>query len=201
MEQPLNIKEYKNVLRKRFKERRRSMTLQQKADCDRKIANRLTLLSAYKHAKTIIAYVSTEIEVDTIQIIEAAFRDGKQVAVPRCVPGTREMEFYRIHNLQDLEVGSYQLLEPKQDPAMRLLDFSDSICVVPALACDRDGYRLGYGGGYYDRFLRNYPGRKILILYKSCLVGKLFHGRYDVPMDSIVTEYFVANIRPQKRKG
>lgn len=192
MEKPVNIKEYKNVLRNRFKERRHLMTQNRKALADHRIAVRLRSLLCYRRAKTVLVYVSTPIEVDTREIISKALSDGKRVAVPRCVPGTREMEFYLIDSLDELSPGTFGVLEPAANPGRLLPNFSHSICVVPALACDRNGYRLGYGGGYYDRFLRDYPGEKVLILYKCCLVAHLWHGRFDVPVDRIVTEYFTA---------
>jgi 5-formyltetrahydrofolate cyclo-ligase len=202
MEKPVNIKEYKNVLRNRFKERRYLMTQARKALADHRIAVRLRSLICYRRAKTILVYVSMPIEVDTREIIAKALSDGKHVAVPRCVPGTREMEFYLISSLDELTPGTFGVLEPTPDPERLLKDFSHSLCVVPALACDRNGYRLGYGGGYYDRFLRDYPGEKVLILYKCCLVAHLWHGRYDVPVDRIVTEYFTTGtaVRNQNAK-
>ncbi|MFV0497974.1 MAG: 5-formyltetrahydrofolate cyclo-ligase [Candidatus Fimivivens sp.] len=192
MEKPINIKEYKNALRNRYKERRRVMTQNRKAVADHRIAVRIRSLPSFRRAKTVLVYVSMPIEVDTREIIAKALSDGKRVAVPRCVPGTREMEFYLIDSLEELSPSTFGVLEPLPDPARLLRDFSHSICVVPALACDRGGYRLGYGGGYYDRFLRDYPGEKVLILYKCCFVAHLWHGRFDVPVDRVVTEYFTA---------
>lgn len=193
MQRPDNIKEYKMQLRQKFKERRRAMTETRKQQADHRIAARLRSLASYRRAKTILTYVSTPIEVGTRDIIEKALSDGKRVAVPRCVSGTREMDFYYIGSLNELQPRTFGVLEPEADSDRLVTDFSDSICVVPALACDRMGFRLGYGGGYYDRFLREYPGEKILILYKSCLVERLWHGRFDVRVDRIVTEYFTAN--------
>ena len=100
------------------------------------------------------------------------------------------MEFYLIESCDDLEPGAFGILEPRPSPERLLSEWKGCLCVVPALACDRKGYRLGYGGGYYDRFLRNFPGVKALILYKKCLVEHIWHGRYDVAVDLIVTEYF-----------
>ena len=201
MEKPINLKEYKTTLRTRFKERRRMMTQARKTAADRRIAARLRSLQCYRHAKTVLVYVSTPIEVDTKEIINRALSDGKQVAVPRCVPGTRDMEFYYINGLDELAPGTFGVLEPDPQPSRQLCDFTQSICVVPALACDRKGYRLGYGGGYYDRFLRDYPGEKVLILYRCCLVEHIWHGRFDVPVDRIVTEYFTANTASREALG
>lgn len=169
------------------------MTEARKQQADHRIAARLRALASYRRAKTVLTYVSTPIEVGTREIIEKAISDGKRVAVPRCVSGTREMDFYYIGGLDELQPRTFGVLEPEDDPKKMVVDFSDSICVIPALACDRMGFRLGYGGGYYDRFLRRYPGEKILILYKNCLVEHLWHGRFDVRVDRIVTEYFTAN--------
>lgn len=177
------------------------MTQNRKALADHRIAVRLRSLLCYRRAKTVLVYVSMPIEVDTREIISKALSDGKRVAVPRCVPGTREMEFYLIESLDELSPGTFGVLEPVPNPGRLLRDFSHSICVVPALACDRNGYRLGYGGGYYDRFLRDYPGEKVLILYKCCLVAHLWHGRFDVPVDRIVTEYFTAGTAVRNQGG
>lgn len=195
MQQPVNIKEYKTELRRKIKERRRQMSPEMRHHAHQRILSRVCALECYRDAKTVLCYVSTEIEVDTIELINTALKQGKRVAVPRCIPGTRDMEFYLIESLDELVQGSYGLQEPVPDKDKLLTDFSDSVCIIPALACDRSGYRLGYGGGYYDRFLREYHHAKVLILYKTCLIKKLWHGRFDVPVDMIVTEYFVANIK------
>ncbi len=191
---PVNLKEYKNTLRLRFKELRRSMTAGQKRAGDHRIAERLLHLGCYRRCHTLLIYISSPIEVGTEEIIARALKDGKRVAAPRCVPGTREMEFYLINGREELEPGAFGILEPVPDPARLLTDWSGCLCIVPALACDRTGYRLGYGGGYYDRFLRNFSGRKALILYKKCLVDRIWHGRYDVAIDLIVTEYFTHTV-------
>ncbi len=199
MVQPTNLKEYKIQLRKKFKERRKAMSPQRKERADMRISERLRSLYSYRKAKTVLCYVSTAIEVDTTDIINNALADKKRVAVPRCIPGTREMEFYLINSLDELSPRTFGVLEPEDDPDKLLTDFENSICIVPALACDRNGYRLGYGGGYYDRFLRRYNGEKILVLYKNCLLEHLWHGRFDVRIDRIVTEYFTANIAKNDR--
>lgn len=195
MQQPVNIKEYKTELRRKIKERRRQMSPEMRQHAHQRILSRVCTLDCYRDAKTVLCYVSTEIEVDTIELINRAFKEGKRVAVPRCIPGTRDMDFYLIESLDELSQGSYGLREPSPNREKLLTDFSDSICIIPALACDRSGYRLGYGGGYYDRFLREYVYPKVLILYKTCLIKKLWHGRFDVPVDKIVTEYFTAHIK------
>lgn len=196
MKRPENLKDYKIALRARLKERRREMPPRRKESADRRIEARLCSFPAYQRAKTILIYVSTPIEVDTLAIIDRALAAGKRVAVPRCVPGSREMEFYLIQSRDELSPGTFGVLEPPPNPERLLTDWKDSLCVVPAMGCDRMGYRLGYGGGYYDRFLHRYTGKKLVILYKGFMLGMLWHGRFDVPVDWIVTEQSVVKARP-----
>ena len=186
----VDIRAYKNSLRDKAKKMRRDMDQALKAKMDEQIAQRLYGLYQYREADTILCYVSKPIEVNTIPIIEQALRDGKQVACPRCVEGTRQMEFYLIRSLNDLEKRTFGVLEPKVPECQRLLDFSGSICIVPALMYDLKGYRLGYGGGYYDRFLSGYDGFKIGVTYRRNILRFLHYGRFDVPVDLIVTESF-----------
>ncbi len=184
----LNLREEKSALRERFKEIRRAIPPEIRRELDEKIAARLSLLWCYRECALLLCYVSGALEVGTRQLLEAAFAAGKQVAVPRCVPGTRQMEFYIIDSPDALAPGAYGIPEPQPDPAGLVTDFARSLCVVPALALDRFGYRLGFGKGYYDRFLSAYPGETLSICYESCLSKGLPHGKYDQKIPLIVTE-------------
>ncbi len=193
-----DIRPLKRALREKMKNRRRQMTPEEKDQKDQAILKRMQGLRQYERCKTLICYVSTPIEVDTRRMIVEALAGGKQVAVPRCVEGTRNMQFYRIRSFDDLEPRTFGVLEPIPGRCEELTDFAGSVCVVPALAYDLQGWRLGYGGGYYDRFLSSYTGHKIGVVYASCVVPKLFHGKYDVPVDVIVTDRY---FRTVKRKS
>ena len=186
----VDIRAYKNSLRDKAKAMRRSMDPEEKAQIDRQITDRICSLYQYREARTLLCYVSKPIEVDTIPLIRRALEDGKQVACPRCVEGTRQMEFYLIRGLDDLEKRTFGVLEPKVPGCELLTDFTGSLCIVPALMYDLKGYRLGYGGGYYDRFLSGYDGYKIGITYRRNILRFLHYGRYDIPVDMIVTESF-----------
>ena len=111
---PIDLREYKADLRAKRRRRRESLSLEYKKELDRRIAERVTSLYQYKNAKTVMIYASTAIEVDTFEIIERALADGKRIALPRCIKGTRNMEFYYISGLDDLERGSFNVLEPKE---------------------------------------------------------------------------------------
>ncbi len=184
----INLKQEKNELRERFKQIRRAMTAEEKERLDEKISNRVTNLWAFRECGTFITYISKPIEVDTSDMIETAWRLSKRVAVPRCVEGTREMEFYVIKSYDDLVPGVYGLREPDPARCEKLADFSDTFCVVPAIAFDVSGYRLGFGKGYYDRFLSQFGGKTTGACYASCVCESLPHGKYDRKADMLATE-------------
>ncbi len=186
-----DIRPLKAQLREQYKSYRRSMPPEIKKACDQQIADRVTALWQYRHNSLLLTYVSTSIEVDTHEIIRRALADGKRVAVPRCVPGTRNMEFYLIRGLEELKPGTFGVLEPEPDPKNLLTDFSHGLCLIPALCYDWKGFRLGYGKGYYDRFLARFGGHMIGICYSECVRRKLPHGRFDRPAELLVTERYL----------
>lgn len=189
-----DIRKDKAQLRNKYKEIRQNLDLQDKRSSDEKIKRKITDLWAYREENLILTYVSLENEVDTKEIIKYALNDGKVVAVPRCVENTRNMEFYIINSIKDLEKGSFGVLEPNIEKCKKLDDSTKGLCIVPALAFDKRGYRLGYGKGYYDRFLSNFKGKSIGICYFSCISERLPNGRYDKMVSSIVTEKGVISI-------
>jgi len=197
--QQIDLRAFKQQLRSDSKAFRQSMLPQDKAERDSRIRRRFQKIYQYPHAKTILCYVSKSIEVDTFGIIRDALDAGKQVAVPRCIDGTRLMDFYLIRSLDgDLEKGAFGVMEPVVDKCEKLTDFSRSICIVPALQYDLDGFRLGYGGGYYDRFLSGYNGVKVGAIYSGCVKPELPRGKFDVPVDILLTENYLRTIRPRR---
>lgn len=183
----LDLRVYKKELRASMRRIRQEMPEPLRREKDRLIYERLVRLPQYKQAHTIITYVSSSVEVDTRRFLQRALDDGKRVAVPRCVPGTHNMEMFYINSMDELESGSYGILEPSPK-AQKCLKWRGSMCVVPAFCNDRQGYRLGYGGGYYDRFLSRYSGITVGINYSECVRDSICHGRYDVPLDLLLTE-------------
>lgn len=198
--QKVDIRPLKQRLRNEIKAWRRSLTPEEKQDADGRILERVLKLREYESCKTILTYISLPIEVDTLKLIESALADGKRVAAPRCIEGTREMEFYVIRSFDDLSPQTFGVLEPVPQRCEKLRDVSDSICIVPALAYDLLGYRLGYGAGYYDRFLSAYALPKIGLIYAHNLQRRLWSGRFDVPVDLIVTEKRLLTCTADKRK-
>ena len=162
-----------------------------KGKMDARIRRHLFDLPEYHEESTVFVYISKSIEVDTFSIVKRALADGKLVASPRCVPGTIEMEFYYIRSLDDLEEGTFGVLEPKHKQCKLVTDLSHGFCIVPGLCFDAKGYRLGYGKGYYDRFLSEFKGVTVGICYTSCVQYGLPHGYFDRPVDILVTENYI----------
>lgn len=197
---PIDIRQYKNELRASIKQRRREMPSLEKEKLDAGVAKNVFRLYQYRSAKTLLIYVSTAIEVDTFKIIEGALKDGKKVAVPRCIPDTRLMEFHYIDSVEQLSPGTFGVLEP--DEALPIVeDFEGCLMLLPALALDYSGYRLGYGKGYYDRYLSRFTGACVGMCYSENLRRHMYHGRYDRTVDVIVTEKAIKTISNKRRQN
>ncbi len=168
---------------------REALSEQERSVLDDCITQKLLATSEYAEAITVLTYVSVSSEVSTRMFIECALRDRKTVAVPRCLPG-HCLEFVAITSSDQLMAAPFGLLEPpKELPALTEESMDTSICIVPALLVDIHGYRLGYGAGFYDRFLSTYPGKKICLAYQQNLSREtLPHTAFDVAVDMVITE-------------
>ena len=171
---------------------REALSEQERSVFDDRITQKLLATSEYACATTVLTYVSVSSEVSTRMFIECALRDGKTVAVPRCLSG-HCLEFVAITSLDQLIAAPFGLLEPpKELPALAEKQMDASICIVPTLLVDTKGYRLGYGAGFYDRFLSTYSGKKICLSYQQNLSKTtLPHTEFDVAVDIVITESVV----------
>lgn len=193
-----NIREIKQNLRAQYRQYRERLDPERKLGLDSSIQSRLLALSEYAKADIIFTYVSKPIEVDTTSLIRAALANRKRVAVPRCLMKTYQMEFYEIGSLDGLECGSFGVLEPVPSMDRLVTDFSGGLCIVPGLSFDAQGYRLGYGKGFYDRFLANFGGVAVGLCYSKCVQWNLPHGYYDRSVDILITEKYIRRIVRQK---
>ncbi|MCL2053846.1 MAG: 5-formyltetrahydrofolate cyclo-ligase [Oscillospiraceae bacterium] len=187
------IEAAKAALREKYSQIRRAIPLEARKEFERKIFLRLTGVEKFKACSTLLTYASTECEVDTKGLILHALAHGKTVAAPRCSYGSADMAFFIIKSLSDLERGRFGISEPTEGCPL-LLDFSCAVCVVPAVAFDVSGRRIGYGKGYYDKFLSKYPDLyKIGVTYGACLAERLPSEAHDIPVDLIITEKELSN--------
>ena len=196
----IDLRLYKKEIREQMRKIRREMPPETAAKKDRAIYDRLVSMEQYRRAKTIVVYVSKELEVDTRRLMKKAWEDGKKGAAPRCVENTRTMNMHLIESMDDLKDGAYGILEP--DASLPVLqNTSDAVCIVPAFCNDYRGYRVGYGGGYYDRYLSGFEGVKIGVNYSDCVRPRLMGGRYDVPIDILVTDRYIRRCCPVKHSS
>ena len=177
----------KQQLRKQMKAYRLSLDKGERESLDKIIAAKLTEL--VKPFDTVLCYVSSDIEVDTRRFLGELFKDPtKRVLAPKCVKGTNIMHFYPIKGFDDLEKGCFSIDEPKEGIKAQT-EFGDNCCcIVPALCYDEQGYRVGFGKGFYDRFLSGFAGKKIGICYSGCIVSKIDFDETDITADIIVTD-------------
>lgn len=196
-----DIREYKKNIRDKNKDLRQKLSLERKSALDNKIFNKIISLKAYQESQMIITFVSTAIEVDTHRLIEHSLKKGKTVVVPRCIDGTRDMAFYKINSMEDLEIATFSVLEPKTDVCEKVTNYRNSICIVPGLVFDMKGNRLGYGKGYYDRFLKNYKNKTVGVCYAFCTVNKLITGRFDKPVNFLITDKYIKRTFKEELHG
>lgn len=153
-----------------------------------KIAQRLFLTEEWQQAKVIGVTVSIFPEVDTWQIIRMAWNQGKEIAVPRCVQINKDMKFRRIENFSDLEQTSSGLYEPKEDKTLHVRKEHIDLLIVPGVGFDRFGYRIGFGGGYYDRFLVGYLGKTLSLAFSRQIFDFIPTEHFDIPVQKIITD-------------
>ncbi len=159
------------------------------------ILNKLINSQWYLEADTIISYVSVNNEVDTIGLINRALSDGKRVAVPKII--NKEMEFYYINSLSELKKGYFNIPEPidtsnicmpRSQEESDMSDIFNMVMIVPGVAFDRSNNRLGYGGGFYDRYLSIHKIYTIAICFKEQLLDEICTEEYDIKMDEVITD-------------
>jgi len=184
------IRNDKAELRKAYTDARKAMPAETKSELERKITQRFLKTLGYQYASGLLIYMSTAGEIDTAAIIRQAIADGKNVALPRCTEQRGVMRFHRVGSIaaDDMILNRFGLLEPNPETCPIADAAEYGLCVVPALAFDAEGYRLGYGGGYYDRFLAEYGGIAVGLAFSGNVVKALPRGRYDKNVDLIVTE-------------
>lgn len=180
----------KSSLRSNYLRVRRAVPARLRISSDDAIRAALRGFDVFDRAPVVLSYVSFGPEVDTRVLIEELLGERRRVAVPLVDRAERAMSFREIFSLDQLAPGTMGILEPPADSrTLTVPEMVRSACLVPGLVFDGAGHRVGYGGGYYDRFLAFYPGNKIGL----ARVGQLSSNplpvcEHDVPVDFIVSE-------------
>lgn len=152
---------------------RDAMPEQMRKDASAAICRRITAMASFGLCDTVLCYAAIGSEVDVYAVAEAALARGKTVAFPVCASENGEMEFYAVSSLEELTVTNcFGILEPQAVAENRITPTDTTMILMPALLFDKQGKRIGYGGGYYDRYVRKYPA----LLRSSMTVGVVFHA-------------------------
>ncbi|HYK72335.1 MAG TPA: 5-formyltetrahydrofolate cyclo-ligase [Pseudoneobacillus sp.] len=179
----MNKKEFRSFMIKELKK----LTKQEYEQYSYEIANHLFETELWKEASTIGVTVSNYPEVDTLQIIRKAWEQEKRVVVPKCHPKEKQMTFHEIHRFTELESVFYGLLEPIESKTVKVEREEIDLVLVPGLAFSENGYRLGFGGGYYDRYLANYNGNTISLAFPIQVNDQIPVEEHDIPVKKIIT--------------
>ena len=174
----------KSELRKQVLHEMKAIPRTQKVTMDLALTERLLQHSFYQEAKVIASYLSFPHEFQTQELIEQALKDGKKVLIPKTYPKGR-MDFV-VYNPQQLVKTSFGLLEPQGD--LEVVDASQiDLIHVPGLAFTTEGYRIGYGGGYYDRYLKHFPGHTLSTVY-PCQIRDFSPENHDIPVQEVLID-------------
>lgn len=184
----ITVNEQKKQLRKAMLQKRKELSDSETAAKNSAITEKLLSLEKIQSADLILPFVSAKGEVGTRELIARCLDAGKTVAVPRCINGSN-MEFCVIHTFDDLEKGMYGIDEPKEYcEVIKAEDAENSVLIVPALCFNAKGYRLGYGKGYYDRFISRYKGYTVGVCYSEFITDDIPVDEYDRCVDIVITE-------------
>jgi 5-formyltetrahydrofolate cyclo-ligase len=175
-------------LRALMRARRRQLDPAWKATASQTIVSHLEALPVFQQARVVHTYVAWRNEVDTHDLIRRLSQGGRRVAVPKVETATGQLRHYFIADFSGLQKGAFGILEPSPDPDRLAAPPQFDLVLVPGLAFDRAGNRLGMGEGYYDRFLIEVHAPKIALAYDFQLVEKLPAEAHDQCVDIIVTE-------------
>lgn len=182
----------KNKIRKDLKKRRNEVALNLRKEYSNKIHEKLFAMREFQKCNIIFTYISFGSEVDTKPIINKAFQVNKKVYVPK-VEG-KDMDFYEIFSLDGLVRSDFGILEPDSNKDQKydysLSDKFKKLMILPGLAFDEMGNRIGYGAGYYDRYLSRHLDKEFITMalaYDFQIIDEFPTNRYDIPVDYIIT--------------
>ncbi len=180
----------KQELRKKLKRIRALIPKDEARAKSLELTKTITGSEAYRRSESVMTYVSFGSEVQTQALMEQVLTDKKKLFVPICDVDLKVMFPVEIGSFDQLEIGSYGILEPKKEllesGVLKIGDKTNiDLAIVPVLGFDKHGGRLGYGGGYYDRFLEGYTGVSVGIAFSECLVESVPAEKHDIKLGKI----------------
>lgn len=178
----------KKKVREEIIKKRNNLLPEIKKEYDALIFKQLIESDIYNKSKKIFTYVSFGSEIDTIKFIKYALNDNKEIYVPKTDKTKKEMVAIRINSLDNMSVDNWGILEPKSVDKNKIGEDFDLI-LMPGLAFDRKGNRIGYGGGYYDKYLSQFKeiSNKLVLAYDFQIVNNIENEPHDIKVNCIIT--------------
>lgn len=178
----------KKDLRKQMLERLQVIDKTDRSEIEKQMQEHLFASDLWKEASIIGVTISGGGEWETHAIIERGWEEGKTVCVPKTLPETKGMAFYSINDFSQTKKGFYNLVEPLPEKAKKIKKEAIDLLIVPGLIYNRYGYRIGFGGGYYDRFLSDFRNTTVSMLHSSQLIDDIPVKPHDIPVNYLLTE-------------
>lgn len=178
----------KSQLRKETITYLKSLPESKKKTIEEKLTFQLIRSELWKSSNSVGITISQGFEWNTTAIIEAAWEENKTISVPKCDPVNKGLNFYQLHSYDQLEVVYYNLKEPNPSHSKATDKTNIDLLIVPGLLFDRNGYRVGFGGGYYDRFLANFTNTTVSLVSNNQLVDEVPTESFDLPVNHLISE-------------
>lgn len=177
----------KQELRIKIRNELKKISPERKKIIEARLYSCLFNTSQWQYAKTIGITLSKSFEWNTKPIIEQAWKQHKEIVVPKVNQKNKSLSFFKINSFHDVQTGSLHILEPKSTIKERIEKTRIDLLIIPGIVFDRSGYRIGFGGGYFDRFLIDFPNETVSLVDCIQLVDSIPKDVYDIPVKALVT--------------
>ena len=185
----LSVREEKKNIRQELLAIRRTITDDERTSAEESMISRILSLASFRFAKTVLLYSPIKGEVNLLPLIQVILKEGKSVAFPLCHTESCTLTYHYVTSIDELISGSYGTMEPSINSQIYIPDKNkNDLILVPGISFDKQGYRLGYGKGYYDRYLMNFRGSQIGVTFHKLFVNSLPYGHYDRRVNAVLTE-------------
>ena len=177
----------KKIIRKEIQEKLKKISDNDRKSFEEILYKKLFENENFKNANCIALTIPFGTEINTYPIIEKLLKNGKIVCSPICEKESRKMTFYKINSLDELVEGYYGIKTPPKIEENIIKKDEIDLIWVPGVGFDKNNYRIGFGGGYYDRYLKDFKGYTISLAFKEQIVEKVPTNEFDLPVDLVIT--------------